>query len=493
MTPDHLRIATRRSELAVTQARWVADRIRLANPGIDVELVEVVTMGDRDTTSPVTTLTEVGAFVRAVQQAVLEERADIAVHSCKDLPVAGPTELASVYPAREAPWDVLCGSSLQKLPGGARVGTGSPRRAAQLALIRPDLVIEGIRGNVNTRLGKVTSGEFDAVVLAEAGLRRIGLEHVIDHRFDLAEMVPAPAQAALAVETITDSAAARAVAAIDDPATRAAVVAERTVLAKTGAGCRSALGAYADAVDGAIEMAGFVQDEAGTRRAAVQDSAGRFGDLLGEVWMEPVYLPCIRIVKSPPEVLDPMRSAALDADWLVFTSRRALEIMWPEMMPSGPKIAAVGAATAVAVAAAGGRVTVTGKGGAAELCERLRGRVSGQTVVFPHAAGAGPETAEMLRSEGAEVVAAAAYETLSIAPAVDPVDAVILASPSAVAGWMMSRDLAGMVIAAMGRATAQAVRDCGFEPDVVPNVPGAGAIVSALYRHLNQFSERSSQ
>lgn len=266
MTSDRLRIATRRSELALTQARWVADRIRLAHSQLDVELVEVVTMGDRDTTSPVTTLTEVGAFVRSVQQAVLDGRADVAVHSCKDLPVAGPVELGAVYPVREAPWDVLCGSPLDQLEPGARVGTGSPRRAAQLALLRDDLVIEGIRGNVNTRLGKVASGEFDAVVLAEAGLRRIGLESAIDHRFDLDAMVPAPAQAALAVEAMIDSAAAEIVAAIDDPTTRAAVEAERTVLAKTGAGCRSALGAYAQAVDGAVTLTGFVADDAGTRR-----------------------------------------------------------------------------------------------------------------------------------------------------------------------------------------------------------------------------------
>ncbi len=223
-------------------------------------------MGDRDTTSPVTTLTEVGAFVRSVQRAVLDGRADVAVHSCKDLPVAGPEELGAVYPVREAPWDVLCGSSLDRLAPGARVGTGSPRRAAQLALLRSDLVIEGIRGNVNTRLGKVASGEFDAVVLAEAGLRRIGLESAIDERFDLAAMVPAPAQAALAVETIEGSPASEVLAAIDHPETRAAVEAERTVLAKTGAGCRSALGAYARPVAGGIELTGFVEDDAGSRR-----------------------------------------------------------------------------------------------------------------------------------------------------------------------------------------------------------------------------------
>jgi hydroxymethylbilane synthase len=269
MTSDRIRIATRRSELALTQARWVADRIQLAHPQLDVELVEVVTMGDRDTTSPVTTLTEVGAFVRSVQRAVLDGEADVAVHSCKDLPVAGPEELTAVYPVREAPWDVLCGSSLERLTPGARVGTGSPRRAAQLALLRSDLVIEGIRGNVNTRLGKVASGDYDAIVLAEAGLRRIGLESAIDQRFDLAAMVPAPAQAALAVETIEGSMVAEVVATIDDPSTRAAVEAERTVLAKTGAGCRSALGAYAQPIDGGIELSGFVADDAGPRRHTV--------------------------------------------------------------------------------------------------------------------------------------------------------------------------------------------------------------------------------
>ena len=188
-----------------------------------------------------------------------------------------------------------------------------------------------------------------------------------------------------------------------------------------------------------------------------------------------------------------MRSAAEKADWVVLTSRRAVETMWPQAMPTHPKVAAVGAATAVAVAAAGGHLALTGSGGAAELCDLLRGRVSEQVVVFPHAAGAGPETAEMLISEGAQVVAAVAYETLSMAPADDPVDAVTLASPSAVAGWMMSRNLNGVVVAAMGPTTAQAIRDFGIEPDVVPNVSGAGAIVGALYTHVNQLSERSSQ
>ncbi len=258
-------IATRKSRLAVSQAEWVASEITKAHPGLEVSLVEVTTTGDEDRTSSVTTLTEVGAFVRAVQQAVVEGRADLAVHSCKDLPVEGPSELVAVYPRREEPWDVLCGEDLDSLPSGARVGTGSPRRAAQMARLRPDVEIQDVRGNVDTRLGKVSSGEFDAVILAEAGLRRLGREADIDYRFDLEEMVPAPAQAALAVEARVGSAAAAMARSIDDPATRRVVEAERALLAYTQAGCRSALGALGSLHRSKIRLTGFVQDERGAR------------------------------------------------------------------------------------------------------------------------------------------------------------------------------------------------------------------------------------
>ncbi len=266
-----LRIATRRSNLALSQTGWVADRLVEAHPGLVIEVVEVVTTGDRDVTSSVTSLTEMGAFVRGVQQAVLDGVADVAVHSCKDLPVDGPEGLTAFYPKREVPWDVLCGSDLERLPGGARVGTGSPRRSAQLALLRPDLAIRGIRGNVETRLAKVASGEFAAVVLAEAGLRRLGLGESVAYRFPVSEMVPAPAQAALAVETGAGSWAADLLEALDDSATRLAVEAERAVLARTGAGCRSALGVFGTHREGVIELHGFVSDEAGARRGAVSD------------------------------------------------------------------------------------------------------------------------------------------------------------------------------------------------------------------------------
>lgn len=261
-----LRIATRASKLAVAQAAWVADALSKSHPTLRVELVEVDTTGDIDRVSPVATLTEVGAFVRSVQHAVLDGLADIAVHSCKDLPVHGPEELAMVLPVREVAWDVLCGSSIEQLHTGARVGTGSPRRAAQLSLLRPDVAVEEIRGNVDTRLHKVESGEFDAVVLAEAGLIRIGRVDAITQRFSLEQMVPAAAQAALAVEVRRNSPVEDLVRVLDDATTRRAVETERLVLERTGAGCRAALGVFADIDHDLISVTGFVADDDGPRR-----------------------------------------------------------------------------------------------------------------------------------------------------------------------------------------------------------------------------------
>lgn len=232
-------------------------------------------------------------------------------------------------------------------------------------------------------------------------------------------------------------------------------------------------------------------------RVAVTTASGnaeRIGRLVEEAGLSPVYMPCIRIRVSPPEILDPLRAAATTADWVICTSPRTVAAMWPAgEMPSHPLVAAVGAATAGAVTAAGGRVEVTGTGGAAALRELLRGRLAGQTVVFPHARAADPATVEALRSEAGAVIAGPAYDTLPIAPAADPVDAVIFGSPSALEGWLLTRDLSGLAVAAMGPTTAAAVRDSGREPDVVPSVPGAAAVVAALATHMNQLSERSSR
>lgn len=262
-----VRIATRRSPLAIAQADSVARRITAAHPGIEVELVKLASSGDTDLTTPVTTLTEVGAFVRAVQRTVMEGDADMAVHSCKDLPVAGPDELIAFYPERQSPWDVLCGSTLDDLTHGARVGTGSPRRAAQIRMLRPDIEVSDIRGNVGSRLAKVESGEYEAVVLAHAGLVRLGRESEASQVFKIEEMIPAPGQGVIAVEALQDSEAARLLARIDDPACRLAAESERWLLALTGAGCRSALGALAYPSGDEVTMTGFVDEGSGPRRA----------------------------------------------------------------------------------------------------------------------------------------------------------------------------------------------------------------------------------
>ncbi|MGH8928075.1 MAG: hydroxymethylbilane synthase [Acidimicrobiia bacterium] len=267
---NEVRIATRSSPLARAQACRVADMLRAADSGISVSLVEVSTTGDRDQEGTIADLTEVGAFVRSVQEAVINGRADLAVHSLKDLPVWGPEELLlAAFPERGSPFDVLVGSCLDELPSGGLVGTGSPRRVAQLLELRPDLRTIELRGNVDTRLRKVARGEVDAAVLAEAGLDRLGKSELITQRLDLAQMVPAPGQGALAVEACASSDFANQAGIIDDSSLRILLSAERLLLAETGAGCRSALGAHATWQEDKIRLEAFVADERGRRRTVV--------------------------------------------------------------------------------------------------------------------------------------------------------------------------------------------------------------------------------
>ena len=235
---------------------------------MSVQLVEVATAGDHDQEAPVAELTEVGAFVRGVQEAVLAGAADVAVHSLKDLPVTGPEGLElAAFPKRASALDVLVGSTLEGLPPGGLIGTGSPRRVAQLADLRPDLRTVELRGNIDTRLDKVARGEVDAAVLAEAGLDRLGRSGVISQRLDSAQMVPAPGQGALAVEAPVGSRFAELAALIDDDETRILVGVERLLLEETGAGCRSALGAHATRDGDQIKLTAFVADANGRRRS----------------------------------------------------------------------------------------------------------------------------------------------------------------------------------------------------------------------------------
>ncbi len=275
MMPE-LRLATRGSELALTQTQWVARELRRAHPGLTVTVVTIESSGDRDRNSPVAALTEMGAFVRSLQYALVDGRVDAAVHSCKDLPTESPEGVTiAAFPQRANPFDVLVGSRLDDLDRGAVVGTGSPRRRSQLAVLRPDLEFVELRGNVDTRIRKVRDGEVAAAVLAAAGVERLGRGSDVAQEFTLETMIPAPAQGSLAVETIAGTDALELVAAIDDPRVRVVTEVERLLLSETGAGCRSALAAYAVAGDRSITMHGFNDDDKGPRRAVVTGASGK--------------------------------------------------------------------------------------------------------------------------------------------------------------------------------------------------------------------------
>ncbi|HEY4420396.1 MAG TPA: hydroxymethylbilane synthase [Pseudonocardia sp.] len=253
-----LRIGTRPSALALAQTTLVAERLRSA--GHAVELVEVATSGDRST-APVAEL-GVGVFVSALREALVSGRVDVAVHSFKDLPTAPDPRLhMAAVPPREDPRDALVardGMVLGELPPGARVGTGSARRRAQLDALGLGLEVVPIRGNVDTRVAKVRSGELDAVVVAAAGLRRLGRVDEATELLDPLQMLPAPAQGALAVECRADDLElGRALSlALDDEFTRAAVIAERAVLATLEAGCSAPVAALADVVSDWEPIAG---------------------------------------------------------------------------------------------------------------------------------------------------------------------------------------------------------------------------------------------
>jgi hydroxymethylbilane synthase len=242
-----VRIATRGSALALTQARWVADRLGGA------ELVEASSDGEPGDKS---------RFVRGVEQALLDGRAELGVHSAKDLPGEMPEELEIAgVPEREDPADVWigAGSSLDDVPEGARVGTASLRRRAQLLAARPDLRVEELHGNVDTRLRKLAEGELDAIVLAAAGLRRLGREAEIGFALPVDRMVPAAGQGALALQSrIGDVETSDAAAAIGDLRAMRELTAERTIVALLGATCASPLGAHARVEGERIEIDAFV-------------------------------------------------------------------------------------------------------------------------------------------------------------------------------------------------------------------------------------------
>ena len=307
MSRPPLRLGTRKSPMAMTQAGQVA-RLISERTGTAVELVGLTTFGDV-TRAELAQIGGTGVFVSALRESLLAGDIDLAVHSLKDLPVGPvPGLLLGAVPPRDDPRDALVGrdgAKLADLRPGARVGTGSPRRAAQLRLLRPDIEPVPVRGNAGTRLGKVTSGELDAVLLACAGLARIGRLDAVSQVFEPEEMMPAPGQGALAVECrASDADLAELLASVDDPVSHRATSAERAVLAALHAGCSAPVGAYAAGTE-LLHLTAVVAavDGGSAVRASASGPAGEAARLGADVAAELLRRGAAQYMTVPSELI----------------------------------------------------------------------------------------------------------------------------------------------------------------------------------------------
>ena len=295
-------IGSRGSQLALWQAHWIEARLNALGAECRIEIIR--TTGDKITDVPLAKVGTKGLFTKELEEALLARTIDVAVHSLKDMPTELPAGLClRAVPAREDVHDAMIGLTLAELPRGARVGTSSLRRAAQLRAVRPDLEVADLRGNLDTRLRKLDEGRYDAIVLAAAGLKRLGWAERIAELIPIEIMCPAVGQGALGIETrAEDDDEARLCGQLDDPNTRAAVTAERAVLGALGGGCQVPIGANATVIDDHLQLRAVVITPAGDRilrgfregRAANAKALGRdLGDELirggGSEILEAVY------------------------------------------------------------------------------------------------------------------------------------------------------------------------------------------------------------
>ncbi|SQI44252.1 Porphobilinogen deaminase [Leminorella richardii] len=292
MSQNTIRIATRQSPLALWQAHYVRDRLLACHPGLNVELVTMITRGDIILDTPLAKVGGKGLFVKELEMALLEGRADIAVHSMKDVPVAFPEGLGLVTICeREDPRDAFVSNrfnSLDELPTGSVVGTSSLRRQCQLRARRPDLIITDLRGNVGTRLSKLDNGDYDAIILAAAGLKRLNLNERIRAYMTPEESLPAVGQGAVGIECRLDDRATRALLApLNHSETAVRVLAERAMNARLEGGCQVPIGSYAILEGDTLWLRALVGEPDGSqivrgeRRGSV-DSAEQMGIELAE-------------------------------------------------------------------------------------------------------------------------------------------------------------------------------------------------------------------
>lgn len=295
-------IASRGSQLALWQARWVQQCLAELGSPSRIEIIK--TTGDKITDVPLAKVGGKGLFTKEIEDALLEGRADLAVHSLKDLPTELPEGLVlAAVPEREDARDAVVGRRLGELRPGSKAGTSSLRRAAQLRRLRPDLAVESVRGNLDTRLRKLDGGQYDAIVLAAAGLKRLGWGERIAELLPPETMCPAVGQGALAIESRPDVAAANA---LDHAPTRAAVTAERALLLALGGGCQVPIGAHATVNNGALHLMAVVISPDAARYVRAEsngsvDEAERLGRELGQRLLEGGARAILESVYAPPE------------------------------------------------------------------------------------------------------------------------------------------------------------------------------------------------
>jgi hydroxymethylbilane synthase len=291
-TGKKLRLGTRKSALALAQSNWVKEEIETHWPEVDIDLIKFTTKGDKILDVPLAKVGGKGLFVKEIEDALLRKDADIAVHSLKDVPSDLPEGLeVTIFPSREDPRDALISRAklrLEELPEGARVGTSSLRRIAQLKNVRPDLEVASLRGNIDTRLRKLDEGQYDAIILAAAGLRRLGLGKRIIQLLEPEVMLPAVGQGALGIEFRSmDTEVRQILASIHHEETSICVRAERAFLFKLEGGCQVPLGAFAQLKGETLEFEGMVGNETGTniirmKKQGTADQPEGLGIILGE-------------------------------------------------------------------------------------------------------------------------------------------------------------------------------------------------------------------
>ncbi len=549
-----IRLGTRASELALWQANRVRDRL-LAEEGVEVELIKISTEGDRVRDRPLRELAGSGFFTKEIERALLDDEIDLAVHSHKDLALAAPDGLVIVaVPPRAALHERLLihadahdpGGGLLPVASGARVGTGAPRRREQLKVLRPDLDVVDLRGNVPTRVERVRSARLDAVVLAAAGLDRLALDTagivVVDLEPDV--FVPAPAQGALGIEVRATDTELVALCGrrLHDVDTSLVVEAERLVLAKAGGGCHLPLGVTVargeDDESGPTWIAhaflgpGHPEEGAparwaighggspllaatevwrslatcqptgrgplGGRRVALVGSGeeggrGKLAERLPALGAEVVFERVLAFEDTKAPTLSGLLGRLGQGDAVVCTSQEAARRLADHSVPQGALIAAVGPATAAALKAIGWTPGLVGSGGAADLARRLEIE-PGHTVVFPCAEQARPELPKVLAERGVKVESVAVYRTVEAEDVerADDVDARVYMSPSAVHSAVSlghEDGVEGVARLGLGQATCDALQDEGLR-HTRPKGSGADALIAALRVALRRAPTR---